>query len=101
MKVNKAMCATCPWRKDSPYAYLLPDLMASACTRVSRICHSTGSNAINENTGIPEAICRGARDEQLGMLHAIGFLDEATDAAWIAKCAEMGFEPDHGKGNHR
>jgi hypothetical protein len=94
MKVNKAMCATCPWRKDSPYGYLLPELMASACTTASRICHSTGDNAINEHTGIPEAICRGARDEQLGMLHAIGMLPAATDAAWDAMCATLGIVPN-------
>lgn len=92
MKVNKVMCATCPWRKDSPYAYLLPELMCSAVTKVSRICHSTGSNAINENTGIPEAICRGARDEQLGMFHAIGVLPTATDEAWDALCADLGIK---------
>jgi hypothetical protein len=90
MKVNKTKCATCPWRENSPYAYLRSDLTASALSNKSRICHSTGrNNAIHKRTGKPETICRGARDEQLQMFHRIGFLAEATDAAWEKKCKEM------------
>jgi hypothetical protein len=81
--VNKTMCATCPWRKDSPYAYLKETLVVSALTQASRICHSTGNNnAIHKRTGKPERLCRGARDEQLAMFHNIGFLDAPTDEAW-------------------
>lgn len=90
MKVNKRMCATCPWRTGSPHANLAPILLQSAMTRASRICHSTGSNAINENTGKPEAICRGARNVQLKMFVAMGFLAEPTDKAWAGKCSELG-----------
>jgi hypothetical protein len=84
-EVNKTMCATCPWRKDSPYGYLKEELVVSALTQASRICHSTGSNAINHATGKPELLCRGARDEQLAMFAAIGFLDAPTDAEWDRK----------------
>lgn len=95
MPVQKAMCATCPFREGSPYAYLRPDLEKSALTSNSRICHSTGSNnAINHRTGKPEALCRGARNSQLQMFHRLGFLPEPTDAAWTAKCAQMGIAPD-------
>ena|SRR5580765_5986401 len=94
MKVNKIMCGTCPWRQGSPYAYLRRDLEQSATRSCSRICHSTGSNAINERTNQPEAICRGARNAQLAMLHGIGFLPEATDEAWNHMCDKMGLKPN-------
>jgi hypothetical protein len=80
----KAMCATCPFRAGSPYAYLADDLARSAATEASRICHSTGSSAINPRTGKPPRICRGARDIQLQIFTALGILKEPTDAAWAA-----------------
>jgi hypothetical protein len=95
MTVNAQMCATCPWRKGSPYAYLREDLERSAMTESSRICHSTGSNnAINARTGKPAALCRGARDSQLQMFFKMGFLSEPTDEAWTEKCSEMGIAQD-------
>lgn len=98
MPVNKTMCATCPFRDGSPYAYLRPDLETSALTESSRICHSTGSNnAINRRTGKPAALCRGARNAQLEMFYRLGFLSSPTDEAWTAKCAEIGIEPDSRK----
>lgn len=58
--IMPAMCATCPFREGSPYADLAHDLTVSALTERSRICHSTGSNAINYRTGKPSKLCRGA-----------------------------------------
>jgi hypothetical protein len=89
MKVNRVMCATCPWREGSRYAYLLEYLAKSAMTEASRICHSTGNNAINSRTGKSERLCRGARDLQLRQFAAIGFISEATDEAWETKWREM------------
>jgi hypothetical protein len=89
------MCATCPWRDGSPYAHLANYLEERALGHESRICHSTGNDsAIYGNTGKREKLCRGARNAQLQFLHAIRFLDEPTDAAWTAKCREMGIEQD-------
>ena len=93
MKVNKKMCATCPWRRNSPYAYLRGQLAISALSHASRICHNTGTNAINTTTKA-EKICRGARNEQLQVLHGIGLLDAPTDKAWVRKCRRMGIVPD-------
>jgi hypothetical protein len=76
---------------------LRADLEQCAATRASRICHSTGSNAINENTGKREKLCRGARNTQLAILHRMGFLRAATDAAWNAKCRELGIVPNKKK----
>lgn len=91
--VQAEMCATCPWREGSPYAYLVPMLSASAFREASRICHSTGTNAIMRTTK-REQLCRGARNAQLNLFHKMGFLSAPTDAAWIAKCAELGIAPD-------
>lgn len=90
LPVQKKMCATCPFREGSEYAYLAEYLAASAMTEASRICHSTGkNNAINRRTGKPERLCRGARDIQLKMFATLGVIDAATDEAWRAKRQEM------------
>lgn len=95
MPVMPAMCATCPFREGSKHEGLRHDLTISALSECSRICHSTGSNnGINYRTGKPEMLCRGARNMQMDLLVGIGFLSEATDAAWNAKCAEMGMVPN-------
>jgi hypothetical protein len=99
MKVQPNKCATCPWQAGSPYADLREQLEERALGHESRVCHSTGSNnAINRQTGKPEMICRGARDVQLHMLWRLGFLSEATDAAWDAKCRALGMEPNNPEG---
>lgn len=91
--VRSKMCATCPFRKGSPYAHLAADLAASALDTASRICHSTGSNnAINKRTDVPEQICRGSRDVQLKVFAGMGFISEATDEAWAKECREMGIK---------
>jgi len=84
--VNKKMCATCPWRKGSPYEHLR-GYLETASLKTSRICHSTGKgNAINEgDTGLPERLCRGSRNFQLGFFHQIGFLKKPTDKCWDQK----------------
>lgn len=90
LPVLRRQCATCPFRRKSKYAYLAPALAASALSESSRICHSTGSgNAINRRTGRRPKLCRGARDVQLQYFYKLGFLPEATDAAWAKKWAEM------------
>jgi len=80
--VMKTMCATCPFRPRSEYAHLAGYLAVSAITEASRLCHSTGSSAINARTGKPSRICRGARDVQLRAMAAMGVIAEPTDEAW-------------------
>lgn len=97
-KIQPKMCATCPFREGSPYAYLVPELIESAMTKASRICHSTGANnAINKRTGKKPMLCRGARDMQLQMFAASGFLESPTDEAWNKKCKEMGIKSNRCK----
>ena len=86
----KRMCATCPFRKGSPYGYLRTNLTMSALTKATRICHNTGpSNAVVRRPKGKAKACRGARDVQLRFFVGIGFLPEPTDEAWAAKLAEM------------
>jgi hypothetical protein len=87
--VMKSCCATCPFREGSKYAGLREGLTLSALTEASRICHCTGTNAIGGRTGKPDRICRGARDAQLKMFVAMGYLSEPTDEAWTAKLKEI------------
>ncbi len=87
--VCEAMCATCPFRHDSKYAFLRDELTDSALRSASRICHSTGSNAIHRRTGKPIMLCRGARDVQLTVMHALGVIEAPTDEAWAKKVKEV------------
>lgn len=100
MSIMPVSCATCPFRDGSPTEFLRLHLIESALTKASRICHSTGSNnAFHRRTGKAEALCRGARDVQLNYFKAIGFIAEATDEAWAAKCGELGLTGvPHAKG---
>lgn len=93
LPVMPVQCATCPFREgvDQKYACLRKDLGESALNEASRICHSTGkNNAFHRDTGKPEKLCRGARDLQIALYHAFGFIEAATDEAWEKKCTEMG-----------
>jgi hypothetical protein len=88
--VMKEQCATCPFRKGSPYASIAEDFILSGeLLKHTRICHCTAESAIMGKTGKPARVCRGARDWQLNFFVAVGFLDEPTDAAWSKKLGEI------------
>ena len=42
LPVRETMCATCPFKEGSKYALLKDDILKSAMTEATRICHSTG-----------------------------------------------------------
>lgn len=95
LPVRRVMCATCPFRPGSPNTYLAGTLAESAVTEASRICHSSGSNnAFHHRTGKPSVLCRGARDVQLNLFFALGFLAAPTDAAWAAQRRKLPVEAD-------
>jgi hypothetical protein len=97
------MCATCPFRDGSPHADLRSVLEISALREASRLCHSTGVNALYA-TDKPELLCRGARDLQLHVMHALGIITAPTDEAWNAKCVELGLptpDDEHEKAKTR
>lgn len=90
LPVMPEMCDTCPFRPGSEYESLADDLARSAMTNKSRICHQTGTNAINRRTGKPPQLCRGARNVQLEAFAASGFIEAPTDEAWQKKRDELG-----------
>lgn len=88
---RKKQCATCPFR-DAPAALTCVRSLLEyrAIHEATPICHSSGPGALKEaHKSRPARACRGARDLQLQFFHRIGFLAEATDAAWAAKAKEM------------
>jgi hypothetical protein len=89
MPVMKVQCGTCPFREGSPHSDLRGLLEISALSDASRICHSTGSNALYRTKKRPK-LCRGARDLQLRMFAGLGFISEPTDKAWNQKRKELG-----------
>lgn len=93
LPLQKAMCATCPWQKDSPHAGLVPALTDSACASALRICHSTGgNNAINRRTGKPRAACVGARKVQLKAMASLRVIAAPNETAWQAACDRIGIK---------
>lgn len=94
LPVRATKCPTCPFRPGSKYEYLRANLELSARTDASRICHSTGKdNAIHKRTGLPEHICRGAREIQLEQFAAFGMIQAPTDEAWNEARVRFGFAP--------
>lgn len=89
LPVMPVQCKTCPFRVGIEYEELREYLSIAAITE-GRICHSTGRNAIHRRTGKPPRICRGARDQQLQMMAAMGVIESPTDEAWAKKVKEMG-----------
>lgn len=89
LPVCEVMCGSCPFRPGSPYAYLMDELSACSLENASRVCHSTGSSAINRRTGKPPRICRGTRDIQLQVFHRLGVIAAPTDEAWADAVAAI------------
>lgn len=80
--VMKSQCSTCPFKVD-------PDLAQKVLDRTlfqtSQICHHPVLHGKKQNR-----LCRGQRDIQLKLLHAIGLLPEPTDAAFKKRSEELG-----------
>jgi hypothetical protein len=97
LPVMKKQCPTCPFREDGNGYTQVRGLLVSRAididTAGSPECHSTGeSDVTHKKIHKAPHVCRGARDLQLKLFAAIGFIEEATDAAWFKKAREMGYE---------
>jgi hypothetical protein len=76
----------------------MPSLTESALTEATRICHSTGKdNAFHKRTGLPEHVCRGARDVQLQHFFVLGVIERPTDEAWNDSRVKLGMKPQEVK----
>jgi len=87
LPVMKECCATCPFR-DTGWTCVRPLLEQRALNEGTPICHSTGK-ALTKRLGKARA-CRGARNLQLQLFAALGFIESPTDEAWAKKCIALG-----------
>lgn len=86
--VMPKMCASCPWRSDANRLEVSPTfwlaLTQQVLTEANQRCHAPALSGKAETR-----ICRGARDLQLRVFHALGVLTEPTDDCWkqtLARC---------------
>jgi hypothetical protein len=70
-------CMTCPFGPKGD-ARIRAAVMGRLLTG-SQMCHSPRLKRRGETH-----LCRGARDEQLRIMHRLGVIAEETDAAWEA-----------------
>ena len=69
-------CASCPFCDGGDIA-LRNAIMGRTMLDASQICHHPRVHGKKETH-----LCRGARDEQLTILHRLQFIKEPTDAAF-------------------
>lgn len=77
-------CQSCPFGTNGSRA--VRDSVEIRILDASQLCHHPRLRGKKETH-----ICRGARDEQLIIFHCMEFINEPTDAAWAAKCDDLGF----------
>ena len=71
--VMQEQCASCPFREGGDMQ-LRKNVLARTLLQASQICHHPKLYGKKETH-----LCRGARDEQLVLLHRLGLLAEPTD----------------------
>jgi hypothetical protein len=90
--VMKKQCASCPFREDGRGLPVRELLERRALSKATPICHSTGPGALvskKKKLSAKPLACRGARDLQLRLFHAMGFIEAPTDIAWNKKAKEL------------
>lgn len=84
--VMPAKCSSCPFSMaDRSFANAVLD---RTLFQSSQICHHPVLHGKKETH-----LCRGQRDEQLVLLHRMGWIEEATDAAFAKRSRELGVTP--------
>jgi len=78
MAVMRAKCRTCPFAHDGAKD-VRAHVEARSLVGINQTCHEADD----------AFLCRGARDFQLQIFHALGFLSEPTDAAWDERKREV------------
>ncbi len=79
--VMAAKCESCPFREGGDIE-LRNKVMERTILTASQVCHHPRTHGKKETH-----LCRGARDEQLTILHRLGWLPEATDQAFAEASA--------------
>ena len=82
--VMAGMCPSCPFGKNGDAQ--TREMVTERCmSKASQICHHPRLHGKKETH-----LCRGARNLQLEMFHAMGFIKTPTDEAWQEKRKELG-----------
>lgn len=81
--VMLSSCASCPFRNDGSIE-VRNAVMERISLSASQICHHPRASGRSETH-----LCRGARDWQLTLMVRLGWLLEATDAAFEKRSKEM------------
>lgn len=76
MPIMQQKCASCPFREGNDLE-LRNRIMERTIFQASQICHHPALKGKQQTH-----LCRGARDEQLNLLHRMGMIHEATDKAF-------------------
>lgn len=79
--VMASMCASCPFREGGDI-HLRNQVLSRTILKASQICHHPALSGKKQTH-----LCRGARDEQLTILHRLGMLPEPTDKAFAEASA--------------
>lgn len=86
MDVNKTFCKTCPFAPDGDEV-LAETVKGRIGLAQSQYCHGTDNRTL----------CRGARNWQLLILHRLGYIEAATDAAFEKASLAAGVKPNQQK----
>lgn len=82
--VRKTMCPSCPFREGGDRE-LAARVLDRTLFKASQICHHPVLHGAKEHE-----LCRGARNEQLTLLHRMRLIDAPTDEAFTRKSKELG-----------
>jgi hypothetical protein len=76
MPVMPSRCASCPFNEGGDLR-LRVAVLNRTILQASQLCHHPRIHGHRSTH-----LCRGARDEQLTLLHRLGWIEEPTDAAF-------------------
>ena len=82
--VMPAKCKTCPFGENGD-RQVAANVLNRTLFQSSQICHHPALTRKKETH-----LCRGQRDEQLVLLHRLGWIEEPTDAAFAKRSRELG-----------
>lgn len=94
LKVQKACCVTCPFKKNEKGHWNDPELAGAVIQRTlfkaQQLCHGSKGGGPGETVDQDlTRLCRGARDYYLEIYHRVGMIDEPTDEAWQRKADSL------------
>lgn len=83
--VMPAKCASCPFRQDKRGdRELASKVLNRTLFQASQICHHPALAGKKQTH-----LCRGQRDEQLMLLHRLGWIEAATDDAFTKRSKQL------------